>query len=316
MISHRRPCCNALAVALFLSAILLGGCQGAVSEEEWSGSGIIITDSAHRQIKLKEIPERIVALGNGEADIIYALGGELSGRPEENEGFTVEAAKDVPVVGSVHTVDLEKIAMLHPDVVLGNYPINSKDAASLEGIGTQIILTEANSIADIQKQIALFGELLGKEGAAAEWNAKIDSELAEVKAAYPQQAKKVLIVYGAPGTYLAALPNSLAGNLLETAGGTNVAAQFPRLQSYPQYAQLNTERVVEADPDVVLIMTHADSDEVKDGFTKEMESNPAWNSLSAVRNGQIHVLPPALFGTNPGTRVIDAVKLLGELLKE
>jgi iron complex transport system substrate-binding protein len=235
---------------------------------------------------------------------VYALGASVVGRPEDNGGLLKEQVADVPVVGSVHTVDLEKIASLKPDVVLGNYPINSNDVPLLESIGSKIVLTQGNSIADIKQQIQLFGKLLEREEKAAELLAKLDGELAELKAAASENAPRVLMVYGAPGTYLAALPNSLAGNLLETAGGRNMAAEFPRLQNYPQYAQLNTERVVEASPDVIMIMTHGNSE----------EGNPAWNSLAAVREGRIHVLPAELFGTNPGTRVPEAVKLLTELL--
>lgn len=87
------------------------------------------------------------------------------------------------------------------------------------------------------------------------------------------------------------------------------------MQNFPQYAQLNTERVVESDPEVILIMTHGSSEEVEKGFVREMEGSPAWNSLSAVQEGRIHVLPADLFGTNPGTRVLEAIALLRELLE-
>ncbi|THF83540.1 ABC transporter substrate-binding protein [Cohnella fermenti] len=299
-----------LAVALAFAA---AGCGSAATGGELGEGALAIEDSAGRTVSFADTPERIVALGNGEVDIVYALGGEVVGRPEDNDGLLKnEAVREVPVVGSVHTVDLEKIAVLRPDVVLGNYPINMNDEAPLKTIGAKLILTQANSIDDIKHQIELFGKLLDKEEKAAELVAGIDRELSAFEARTTE--KKVLIVYGAPGTYLAALPTSLAGNLLETAGGRNVAAEFPRLQSYPQYAQLNTERVVEANPDLILIMTHANAEEVEKGFIREMESNPAWNTLTAVREGRIHILPSELFGTNPGTRVMEAVNLLGGLL--
>jgi iron complex transport system substrate-binding protein len=302
-----------IAAAISAAGLLAGCSAGAASGGEQKGR-IAVTDFADRKVTFQAAPSRIVALGNGEVDIVYALGASVVGRPEDNGGLLKEQVADVPVVGSVHTVDLEKIASLKPDVVLGNYPINSNDVPLLESIGSKIVLTQGNSIADIKQQIQLFGKLLEREEKAAELLAKLDGELAELKAAASENAPRVLMVYGAPGTYLAALPNSLAGNLLETAGGRNMAAEFPRLQNYPQYAQLNTERVVEASPDVIMIMTHGNSEEVQKGFVREMEGNPAWNSLAAVREGRIHVLPAELFGTNPGTRVPEAVKLLTELL--
>ncbi|MBB6634940.1 ABC transporter substrate-binding protein [Cohnella thailandensis] len=306
----RRLATLTLAVAL---SVLAAGCGAAATGGSAGEGKLVIVDSAERKVALEGPPERIVALGNGEVDIVYALGGEVVGRPEDNDGLLdSEEVREVPVVGSVHTVDLEKIAVLRPDVVLGNYPINVNDEAPLSTIGAKLVLTQANSIDDIKSQIRLFGKLLGKEDKAAELVSGIDRELSAFQARTSE--KRVLIVYGAPGTYLAALPNSLAGNLLETAGGHNVASEFPRLQNYPQYAQLNTERVVETNPDLILIMTHANAEEVEKGFIREMESNPAWNTISAVKEGRIRVLPSELFGTNPGTRVMEAVNLLGGLL--
>ncbi|MCR8844934.1 ABC transporter substrate-binding protein [Paenibacillus sp. SC116] len=309
-----RPFVGVLLPALLLLGVATGCSGGGMSEQGNSSNGEhVLVDFADRKITLNKTPERIVALGNGEVDIIYALGGSVVGRPKDNAGLQMEAVKGVPVVGSVHTVDLEKIAVVNPDVVLGNSPINANDIPQLNGLGAKVVLTHANSIEDIRRQIALFGKLLGKEAKAAELTAKLDNGIGEVKAETSTN-KRVLLVYGAPGTYLAALPNSLAGNVLETAGGINVAGQFPSMQNFPQYAQLNTERVVEADPDVILIMTHGDSEDVEKGFIKEMEGNPSWHSITAVRDGRIHVLPADLFGTNPGTRVVDAVKWIKERL--
>ncbi|GKU76759.1 ABC transporter substrate-binding protein [Paenibacillus sp. L3-i20] len=307
-------CKGILAVALIASGILTGCSASATTSGSTNDGGHTFVDFAERKVVLPSIPERIVALGNGEVDIVTALGGNLVGRPDNNGGLPNDTVKDVPIVGSVHTVDLERIASLQPDVVLGNYPININDVPQLESIGSKVVLTHANSVADIKRQIQLFGEILHQESKATEIINQMDKELDAAKLILPKDKQRVLFVYGAPGTYLAALPNSLAGDLLEAAGGVNVAAEYPRMQNFPQYAQLNTERVVEASPDIILIMTHGSSEKVEQGFIHEMEGNPAWSSLAAVREGRIHVLPAELFGTNPGTKVAQAIKHLGELL--
>lgn len=65
-----------------------------------------------------------------------------------------------------------------------------------------------------------------------------------------------MLVYGAPGTYLAALPSSLSGDLLEAACGKNIAADFPQEEKYPQYAGLSSEKIVERNPEVIMLITH------------------------------------------------------------
>lgn len=279
------------------------------------GSTLTIKDFADRSITFPSAPRKIVALANGEMDIVYALGGTLVGRPTATVPVTLQAAQSVEQVGSTHGIDLEKIALLSPDVVLGNHPLNTKDIPGVEGIGSKMVLTSANSIDDIKKQIGLFGQLLQKEDKAKELTQAIDQKLQELKT-NPSTAKtRVLMVYGAPGTYMAALNNSLSGDILVSAGGENIAADYPKLDNYPQYAQMNTEKIMKSNPQLIVIMTHGSPEKVKDGFMKEMQQNAAWSSLDAVKNNQIEILPADLFGTNPGTKVVDALDLMSKRLK-
>lgn len=311
---------------LMASMLALAGCganEAANDEKEPSSAEIAekqdttisITDFADRTITFDEVPENIISVGNGELDIIYALGGELVGRATTyNEEINKQLA-DVEQVGNTHEFDLEKIASLRPDVVLANNPLNLKDIASIEGIGSQIILTHANSVSDIQDQITLFGDMIQKQDKATELVADIEQKVADIEAKATDAKTRVLLIYGAPGTYMAALPNSLSGNLLELAGGENIASDYPAIEKYPQYAQLNTERIVEANPEYIFLMTHADPNAVKEGFIKEMAQNPAWNSIDAVKNERIEILPADLFGDNPGTKVVDALDYMHTLLK-
>ncbi|KZE67492.1 iron-hydroxamate ABC transporter substrate-binding protein [Paenibacillus jamilae] len=280
-----------------------------------SGATIQITDFSKRTLSFQKVPQHIVALSNGDLDIIYALGGTAVGRPNSNGPSVVPAAENVQQIGSTHEVDLEKITMLKPDVVLGSYPMNEKDIPAIEGVGSQLLLTGANSVQDIRSQITLFGQLLQKQAQAAKLNQQIDQQVAKLHKETASASKpKVLLVYGAPATYMAALPNSLGGNILEVAGGSNIAADFPSLQNFPQYAQLNIERILQANPDYIFIMTHGNTEEVKAAFIKEMQENAAWNGIRAVQNNQVEVLPSDLFGTNPGTRVTKALDLMHQKL--
>ncbi|MCR6111470.1 ABC transporter substrate-binding protein [Bacillus sp. A301a_S52] len=274
-----------------------------------------IDDFAEQTITFQQAPERIAALSNGDMDIIYALGGSLVGRPTTSFDLVIEEAEDVEQIGSTHEIDLEKLTYVQPDVVLGHTQMNAKDVPTIQGLGAQIVLTDAQSVDDIKEQVLLFGQMLQKEDEAAQIVETITHKVSEIQSVTHNESVDVLLVYGAPGTYMAALPNSLSGDLLDIAGANNIASDFDRLEAYPQYAQINTERVVEANPDYILIMSHGNSDEVKDGFLKEMEQNAAWSEINAVKNNHIELLPSDLFGTNPGTRVTEALDLLVTLFE-
>ncbi|MEK8131499.1 ABC transporter substrate-binding protein [Paenibacillus filicis] len=310
-----------MSSALALLLVTVTGCSsssaagGETTAAASASQGVTVKDFAGRSVALKGAPSKIVALSNGELDIVYALGSEVVGRPASTSPVPVKAAEKAVQVGSTHGIDLEKIALLSPDVVLGNNPMNAKDIPSVESLGPKMVLSSANSIDDIKKQIQLIGQLLQKESKAAELIKGLDDKLQALVPKEGASKPRVLLVYGAPGTYMAALNNSLSGDILVKAGGENIAADYPKLESYPQYAQLNTEKIVKSNPQLVLLMSHTNPDQVKEGFMKEMSQNAAWSSLDAVKNNRVEVLPADLFGTNPGTRVSESLDQLSRLLQ-
>jgi len=299
-----------LSIGFLLAAC--GKTGGGTAES--SADSIAVTDFADRTVTFTEAPEKVAALGSGDVDLMHAFGVEVVGKPTLSDESKLEIAKDAEQIGTTHEVNYEKIALLQPDVVLANVGFNQEDVPTIEGLGTKAVLTEANSIQDIKKQITLYGEMLQSTDKADQLIKELDADLKAASSALKNSEKRVLLVYGAPGTYMAALPNSLSGDFLAAAGGINVASDYPALEKFPQYAQINTERVVEANPDAVLLITHGDAEEIKQGFLKEMKQNAAWNTLDAVKNDRVEILPADLFGTNPGTRAVDAVQYLVELL--
>lgn len=297
---------------IILSACGAGGTTGTEQAID-TENAVTITDFNNRIVTLNGVPERIAALSIGETNIIYSLGGTLVGRPATDVALQWEAAYDAKEIGTTHDVDLEKIAASKAQVVLAHNIMNEKDVPKLENIGMKVVLTSGNSVADIKRQIEIFGQLLQQEAKAAELAASIDSKIAEVseKSGEPVPA---LLVYGAPGTFMAALPSSLAGDILTISGGANIAADYPQLANYPQYASLDMERIVKSNPQAIFIMTHADPEDVRQQFIAEMEASSAWSSIDAVKNGRIEVLPAELFGSNPGTRINESLDYMYDAL--
>lgn len=310
---------KALMISLTILSLLITGCGATTnaksSDEIYSGEPLSIIDFNNREVKLNGAPERIAALSIGETNIIYSLEGTLVGRPTTDVPLQWEASQQVREIGTTHEVDLEQIAFVKPQVVLAHNIMNEKDVGKLEGIGIKVVLSSGNSVADIKRQIELFGAMLQKEQKASELIANIDAKIESLQSAVAD-ATPALIVYGAPGTFMAALPSSLAGNILELAGGTNIAADYPQLASYPQYATLDMERIVKSNPEAIYIMTHANPEEVKDSFIREMEASKAWSSIAAVQNGKIEILPAELFGSNPGTRIVESLDYMYQTLHE
>ncbi|WP_186438376.1 ABC transporter substrate-binding protein [Cohnella terricola] len=274
-------------------------------------SSTLTVNASSGPFTLKKPPQRIVTLSSSDTEIIYALGGSVVGRPTAIGNVYPEAAKSVPEVGSAHGILFEKLAQLKPDLVIASPSLKSQQA-TIEKLGAQVMFHSHNTYDDIQASIRLYGQILSKEDKAKELIQDMDKKLASLT--QPQTKPKTLIVYGAPGSFVVALPTSYPGNFLELAGGKNVAAGFPKMDTMPQYAELSLERIIAANPDLILLITHGDATEVKASFKKQFESNEAWKNLSAVNNERFEVLPSDLFAANPGLRAPKAIETINKLL--
>jgi len=274
---------------------------------------IDITDAAGNQLTFDQVPTSFATFDSGVLDILLALDANVTGRPTAS-GEIESSLQDITEIGNPHQPNFEIVAQVNPDVLV--VPISlQRYEETFKNQDIQPVYTQANSITDIQDTIHTFGVLLDKKEEADKINQTITDKINEVNH-NDQAAVHTLLVYGAPGTYLAALPNSLSGDILEQAGGVNIAADFPKEDNYPQYASMSSEKIIERNPELILLITHGDPEGVKTAFQEEMNKNATWKNLDAVKNDRVIVLPSDLFGSNPGTKIAEALEVMQDILAE
>jgi len=274
-----------------------------------TGEALTLIDDLGNKHKFAETPSSVATLNPGMMDILLALGANVTGRPTISSEMKAEV-KAIQEIGNPHEPSFEQIAALNPEVLI--VPASFQQfATTIEATGTKVIYSSMNSVDDIKKTITNYGVLFNNTAKADELVAQIDKKIAKDET---QSTLDALIVYGAPGTYLAALDNSLYGDILKKAGGKNIAADLPATDKFPTYANLSVEKIVERNPKVIMLITHANPETVKEGFEKQLKENAAWKNLDAVKNNQIIILPADLFD-NPGTQVIEAIDYMRDVLK-
>lgn len=269
----------------------------------------VLMDDLGNELEFESAPASVATLDPGMLDILVELGANVTGRPTLSTS-TTEEIEAIQELGNPHEPSFEQIAAVNPELLIVP-PSFMQYASTLEATGTKVAYLNMESIDDIKSTIGKYASLFGKDTIAKEIVGEIDAKLAEVEVASTQKA---LIVYGAPGTYLAALDHSLYGDILAKAGGNNIASGLPAMEKYPSYANLSAEKIVEGNPQLIMLITHADPEMVQEGFEKQMNENAAWKNLDAVKNGQILILPSELF-ENPGTQIIEALDYMKNLLK-
>ena len=94
-----------------------------------------VTDDLGREVEVREPPLRIVSLAPGATEMLFAAGagGELIATVEYSD--EPPAARRVPRIGDVATVDMERLVALRPEVVIawpaGGNPAQRERIAAL-----------------------------------------------------------------------------------------------------------------------------------------------------------------------------------------
>jgi iron complex transport system substrate-binding protein len=216
----------------------------------------------------------------------------------------------LPKVGTYTKPDPEKIALLHPDLV-----IIQKSATSLmerlSALGIRHAEIKVGSLADIYSMIRDIGGAIALPDKAAKLNADIRTKLDTLRAESAGKPRPtVLIVVGrTPGlltNLIAVGPAAYLGELLEIAGGENVLKE-----TTIAYPHISLETVVRSDPDVILDASMMGDPGIGPGVLETRLRQP-WldhRELSAVRNGMIFGLTSEPL-TTPGPRVVDAIGII------
>src|SRR5262245_61202572 len=197
-------------------------------------------------------PRRIVCLTEETTEILYRMGEE--DRIVGISAFTVrppEARREKPVVSQFVKADLDKIAGLEPDLVLGFSDLQADICAELIRRGIEVHCFNQRSVADILEVVRRLGALIG----APEKGQALASELTEGLERIAASAARFPM---RPRVYFEEWPDPLitgirwVSELIEIAGGTDVFADRRDGRLARERTLAGPEAVLERTPDVYL----------------------------------------------------------------
>ncbi len=268
--------------------------------------------------------ERVVSLAPNLTELMFALGAEsfLVGR---TTFATYPAqAENLPSVGTYYRPNVEAILALNPGIVLATPDGNPKPILeSLEKLGIEVIRFNPTNFEELKGTLQTLGSRFGKEKNAAALSAHIDAQLALLeqqcgeKAGSKSHAGAVLLLQLSPP--IAASDQSFVGEMPEFACLKN------RIHAETLYPALTVEALLALEVDV-LLLAGMDTRETTPGSPipavrkadaaqlADMQALWAgWESIPAVRNGQVYFLNPDIF-TRPSLRLLDGLFALQKAL--
>lgn len=302
----------AVWLLLLLFAVNTAGCGPKPPVAPAPAAYLTVTDDAGRVVTLPRKPQRIIPLSSSFLDLLYAVGGQAVGKPSSKTGSLPPAAQSLPEVGHISNINVEQLIGLRPDLVIGFQGIHEKLIPILESSHIPFLMIKMKTYQDVQDKIKLFGALAGTEQQAAEVADGMHSRIKAITDRVPQTAKSVAILHATASSVTVQLDNSIAGNIARMLRLRNIAAGSAG-QSM-ETAPYSMEKLVEGDPDIVLITYMGSMPDIEKRLRDDVRSNPAWNGLRAVKNEQVFFLPMELFLLNPGIRFDAAVSHMAKVV--
>ncbi len=304
-------------VLICAAGLLLSGCGAEktsepieVSQEKFFAT---IEDDAGRKIILPSKPTRIVVTSASFLEPLNAVGGMIVGRPDSKNKMP-DWAKNIPSVGAVYQIDVERLLSYAPDLVIVNKGMNEKLLPVLEENKIPALVVELKTYDDVKRGLKTFSMISGDVAAGEKIIADMDAEIKSIVDKVPKKNLRVAILHSTAQGLSVQLDGSIAGSIAKMFGWENVASGMTPLEKNPDAAPYSMETLAEQNPEIIFVTSMGDLDEIKSNMTKSIESNDAWQAIGAIKNNRLYFLPQDLFLLSPGLHYPDAVKTMAELI--
>lgn len=275
---------------------------------------VTYVDALGRNVELKKNPERVISLYNSYTEAWYLAGGTVIGRIESTTGLP-SAALNAEVVGTMSTPNIEKIIALKPDLLLIRKDMGgqSEIISILDQNNIPYVAIEYESVKEYVDVMEFFTDLTGKKDLYKENGQDVLAQVESIVQKVPQDKKpSVLLMFGTSKGVTAKLPNYSVGMMLKDLGATNIAEGLSGVEG--DTVTFSMESVIAKDPDYIFVITMGDVKKAKERISKDVEENPAWASLTAVKNKRYIYLPAELFLYKANDRYAEAYEYLANIL--
>jgi len=309
-------------IAVAWIAYLLIGIAGGASGEETAdpvSAGVTFTDSTGTEIVVED-PQRVASLVGSLTDVWCLAGGQDSLVAASDNSFTdfdLDLSSDVVNTGSLMEPDLESLLSADPDLVIASGSLSSqlelKD--TLEDAGIKVAYFDVTTFEDYLDLLKIFTDITGKSENYKKYGTEVKTVVDDCVAKAKDDSKEkgytalVLRAGGRSGVIVKNSEDIVLGAMLNDLEVTNIADSDTALLE-----ELSMEEILRQDPDFIFVVYQGDQESADEAMAKELTSDPAWSSLSAVKNGRYYVMDPEMYHEKPNERWGEAYQKLLELI--
>jgi iron complex transport system substrate-binding protein len=245
-------------------------------------------------------PKRVVILTNEGTEALLAMGIKPVGAVRSWLGnpwydHIAKQMDGVTVVGDESAVNLELIASLEPDLILGTKFRQEKIYSQLSAIASTVLTERIRS--DWKGNMKLYATAVGKLAEAdAAFKAYDDRVTAISKALGDKKAEKISLVRFMPGRTRILLKDTFAGNVLNQIGFAR-----PKNQDRMEFAdEVTKERTSEFEGDRLFYLVYDTGDGKAAAAAADWTSDALWKNLAVVKANKVGIVSDAVWNTAGG----------------
>jgi len=265
-------------------------------------AAVRVVDDTGASVALAAPATRIITLAPHAAELVYAAGAGASVVGVMKGSDYPPAVAELPVIGDVAALDLEKIVMLAPDLIVTWPWTTPAQVAWLRARGVAVFEADAHTIDGIATDIERIGALSGTDAAARAAALQFRTRVAQL-ARDGRDGAPLRVFYQVSGVPMFTLGGRhLVSQAIARCGGENVFAGL----TIPA-PQVSVEAVLVANPQAII----AGTDDAR--RPAWLDDWSRWPALDAVRHHALFVVDANLLH-RPGPRFVDGIaQLCGKL---
>ncbi|MBP3510207.1 ABC transporter substrate-binding protein [Oscillibacter sp.] len=315
----KRFFCALLCGALLTTLSACGGSKQAPAKtetpEETLEETVTFTDDLDREITVAK-PSRVAALIGSFADVWCLAGGRdtlVAAADDSWTQFDLDLPETVESLGAVKEPNVELLLAAEPDFVLGS----TKTAADLELLnlleqsGIPVAYFDISSFEDYLRMLDICTQLTGCPERYTQYGTEVQAQVEQAVARQDGSAPRVLYVRASGSSCkVKNSQGSVLGEMLAAMGCVNIADSETGLLE-----NLSMETILAEDTDhIFVVLQGSDTKKVEQTLEQSLLSNPAWDELTAVREGRYHVMDQRLYNVKPNARWGEAYEKLADIL--
>lgn len=304
-------------ICLLLAVCLLSGC-GSPAAMEPEADAYTFTDDLGRTVKVESC-DRVAALLGSFAQVWMIAGGSICATADDAwDDFNLALPEKTVNLGNTKQLSLELLLASEPDLVLAstNTKQNLEWRETLEAAGITVAYFNVADFGDYLRMLDICTDLTGRKDLYEEKGlavqAQIDEVLARSEDRVAESGAPTVLCMRASASSITVKnsEDNVLGEMLAALGCVNIADSDASLLE-----NLSIERILEADPDYIFIVQRGDDTAgMKEHVNNLLESDPAWGSLTAVREGRVYFMDKMLYNLKPNDRWGEAYQGLEEIL--